>query len=207
MVCSGNDGCSCAALVRCVYWLNLLVICSWFMLVGFVVPTGSVSVYAVMSPDLGFNRGRMCNKSGKEPYWKILRRYVILQLALEFGIVTELVLLKTPYERRPCTGKRTQGPFSWGPAVGGEGVCTRLTLPNVEISWPLLGESVKELRMTEVYRSKNQSYRAKKLIGGSELRYSWIISCVCGKPSAIEDTRESKGQTWPKSIVGSAEYL
>ncbi|GKA71048.1 hypothetical protein Tco_0777187, partial [Tanacetum coccineum] len=63
---------------------------------------------------------------------------VILQLALEFGIVTELVLLKTPYERRPCTGKRTQGPFSWGPAVGGEGVCTRLTLPNVEISWPLL---------------------------------------------------------------------
>ncbi|GKB39691.1 hypothetical protein Tco_0884633, partial [Tanacetum coccineum] len=111
---------------------------------------------------------------------------VILQLALQFGIVTELVLLKTPYERRPCTGKRTQGPFSWEPAVGGEGVCRRLTLPNVEISWPLL------------------SYQAKKLIGGSELRYSWIISCVCGKPSAIEDTRESKGQTWPKSFVGSA---
>ncbi|GKF56674.1 hypothetical protein Tco_0167014, partial [Tanacetum coccineum] len=64
--------------------------------------------------------------------------HVILQLALEFGIVTELVLLKTPYERRSCTGKRTQGPFSYGPAVGGEGVCTRLTLPNVEISWPLI---------------------------------------------------------------------
>ncbi|GJV26828.1 hypothetical protein Tco_1383276, partial [Tanacetum coccineum] len=114
---------------------------------------------------------------------------VILQLALQFGIVTELVLLKTPYQRRPCTGKRTQGPFSWEPAVGGEGVCRRLTLPNVEISWPLL------------------SYRAKKLIGGSKLRYSWIIGCVCGKLSAIEDTRESKGQTWRKSFVGSAEYL
>ncbi|GJW15901.1 hypothetical protein Tco_0020034, partial [Tanacetum coccineum] len=50
----------------------------------------------------------MCSKSGKEPYWKILGRYVILQLALEFGIVTGLVLLKAPYERRPGTGKRTQ---------------------------------------------------------------------------------------------------
>nr|GEX25844.1 nuclear poly(A) polymerase 4-like isoform X1 [Tanacetum cinerariifolium] len=28
--------------------------------------------------------------------------------------------------------------FSWGPAVGGEGACTSLTLPNVEISRPLL---------------------------------------------------------------------
>ncbi|GJV10926.1 hypothetical protein Tco_1352467 [Tanacetum coccineum] len=67
---------------------------------------------------------------------------VILQLALEFGIVTELVLLKAPYERRPGTGKRTVGlcasPFSWGPAVGEEGAYTRVTLPNVEISWPLL---------------------------------------------------------------------
>ncbi|GJX83551.1 hypothetical protein Tco_0333032 [Tanacetum coccineum] len=72
-----------------------------------------------------------------------------------------------------CSVGLCAGPFSWGPAVGGEGACTRLTLPNVEISWPLL------------------SYRPKKLIGGSELRYSWIIGCVCGKPSSIEDTRES----------------
>ncbi|GKC90124.1 hypothetical protein Tco_1150773, partial [Tanacetum coccineum] len=37
-----------------------------------------------------------------------------------------------------CSVGLCEGPFSWGPAVGGEGVCIRLTLPNVEISWPLL---------------------------------------------------------------------
>ncbi|GKB06858.1 hypothetical protein Tco_0835091, partial [Tanacetum coccineum] len=37
-------------------------------------------------------------------------------------------------------------PFSWGPAIGGEGVCTRLTLPNVEISRPLFQQqSIEEV--------------------------------------------------------------
>ncbi|GKD25708.1 hypothetical protein Tco_1231922, partial [Tanacetum coccineum] len=66
------------------------------------------------------------------------------QLALEFGIVTELVLLKAPYERRPSTGKCTQGPFSWGPAIGGEGACTRLTLPNVENLRPFFGYTIED---------------------------------------------------------------
>ncbi|GJX35747.1 hypothetical protein Tco_0247304 [Tanacetum coccineum] len=38
-------------------------------------------------------------------------------------------------------------------------------------------------------------------LGGSDLRYSCIIGCVYGKPSAIEDTIESKGQTWQKSFI------
>nr|GEX26050.1 WD repeat-containing protein 89 homolog [Tanacetum cinerariifolium] len=35
-------------------------------------------------------------------------------------------------------------PFSWGPAVGGEGACTRLTLRNVEISRPLFGYTLED---------------------------------------------------------------
>ncbi|GJT69327.1 hypothetical protein Tco_1028613 [Tanacetum coccineum] len=53
---------------------------------------------------------------------------------LQIWLVPELVLLKAPYKKRQSTRKRTQGPFSWGPDVGGEAAQTKLRLPNVKIS-------------------------------------------------------------------------
>ncbi|GJV50819.1 hypothetical protein Tco_1446560 [Tanacetum coccineum] len=99
------------------------------------------------------------------------------QLALEFGIVTELVLLKAPYERRPSTGKCMQGPFSWGPTVGGEGACTRLTLPNVEILRPLFQQ-----QSIEEVQSHLCAPEAKKLkvilFWSSNLELLWLPSDI-----------------------------
>nr|GFA08078.1 probable copper-transporting ATPase HMA5 [Tanacetum cinerariifolium] len=45
------------------------------------------------------------------------------QLALEFGISVMVIACLCAL-----------GPFSWGPTVGGEGACIKVSLPNVEVS-------------------------------------------------------------------------